>query len=58
MNVTDAALEAAAAGCPNLQNLDLRGCKTVSGAGLKVVAAGCPNLQQTSSISTSATATA
>ena len=34
-----------AAGCPNLQHLDLSCCGNVTDADLAAVAAGCPNLQ-------------
>ena len=34
-----------AAGCPNLQHLNLGGCTSVTDGGLAAVAAGCPNLQ-------------
>ena len=38
-------LGAVAAGCPNLQHLDLDDCWSVTVAGLGAVAAGCPRLQ-------------
>ena len=44
-NVTDGGVKAVAAGCPNLQHLDLINCRNVTDGGLKAVAAGCPNLQ-------------
>ena len=44
-NVTDGGLEAVAAGCPNLQHLNLSWCSNVTDGGVEAVAAGCPNLQ-------------
>ena len=43
--MTDGGLAAVAAGCPNLQHLDLAGCEIVTDGGLAAVAAGSPNLQ-------------
>ena len=42
--VTDAGIEQLAAGCPNLNHLDLWGCAEATDAGIERLAAGCPNL--------------
>ena len=43
--MTDGGVKAVAAGCPNLQHLDLHCCTNVTDGGVAAVAAGCPNLQ-------------
>ena len=40
-NITDAALFALAASCPDLAQLDLKGCRGVTSAGMAAVREGC-----------------
>ena len=42
--MTDVGIELLAAGCPNLNWLDLDTCTQVTDAGIERLAAGCPNL--------------
>ena len=42
--LTDTGLGRLAAGCPNLDHLDLDGCEQVTDVGLERLAAGFPNL--------------
>ena len=42
--MTDVGLERLAAGCPNLNHLDLCECNRMTDVGLERLAVGCPNL--------------
>lgn len=44
LNVGDASLATAAASCPQLEVLNLSGCKRVTDEGVAAIAAACPNL--------------
>ena len=43
--LTDAAVRVVAKHCPNLQSLNVRGCKQLTDAAVRAVAEHCPNLQ-------------
>ncbi|KAI8922868.1 hypothetical protein BC831DRAFT_404480 [Entophlyctis helioformis] len=42
--MTDATVEAMARHCPNLEKLDIRGCRNVSEAALRALVDNCPHL--------------
>ena len=44
-DVSDAGVRALAEGCPQLQLLDLAGCRKVTDAGVQALAKGCPGLE-------------
>ena len=45
-HATDAAVMAAAQGCPLLKSLVLRGCGVITDAAVTAVAQGCPHLEK------------
>lgn len=46
LNVSDAALEAAACSCHGLRSLNVSGCKRVTDAGVEAIAGACPHLTE------------